>query len=64
MTIPLAEYFTLPLTLRNWPWHRRISPFYKVAQAQSVAWLESFRPFSPQKMAAFNKCDFGQKLQF
>lgn len=58
MTISPAESFTLPLTLRNWPWQRRMNPYYKVAQAQSGAWLESFRPFRPEKMAAFNKCDF------
>ncbi|KAF9030695.1 terpenoid synthase [Hymenopellis radicata] len=53
---PLVYY--LPYTLRNWPWQRVISPHYRAAQKESVAWLESFKPFSPAAQIAFNKCDF------
>ncbi|THH07217.1 hypothetical protein EW146_g9384, partial [Bondarzewia mesenterica] len=52
------QTYTLPDTLRNWPWTRIISPYYRAAQAESVAWLESFKPFNPQAQIAFNKCDF------
>ncbi|KAK7451089.1 hypothetical protein VKT23_012765 [Stygiomarasmius scandens] len=50
--------YTLPDTLRIWPWERKISPYYRECQADSVAWLESFKPFSPRAQVAFNKCDF------
>ncbi|KAJ6475658.1 terpenoid synthase [Mycena vulgaris] len=53
-----APVYYLPDTLRNWPWERIISPHYLEAQAESVAWLESFHPFSPAAQRAFNKCDF------
>ncbi|KAH9477371.1 Delta(6)-protoilludene synthase [Psilocybe cubensis] len=51
-------FYMLPDTLRNWPYERIISPYYRAAQAESVAWLESFKPFSPAAQVAFNKCDF------
>lgn len=52
------QSYVLPDTLRNWPWKRIISPYYRAAQAESVAWLESFKPFSPEAQIWFNKCDF------
>lgn len=54
--------YILPDTLRNWPYERIISPYYRAAQAESVAWLESFHPFTPQAQKAFNKCDFSEYL--
>ncbi|KAF7795903.1 hypothetical protein EIP86_007070 [Pleurotus ostreatoroseus] len=50
--------FYLPDTLRKWPWKRSISPHYLTAHAESVAWIESFKPFSPQAQVAFNKGNF------
>ncbi|KAF7979340.1 hypothetical protein HWV62_42763 [Athelia sp. TMB] len=52
------QTYYLPYTLRNWPWERIISPHYLAAQAESVAWLESFHPFTKKAQIAFNKCDF------
>lgn len=54
------QVYYLPDTLRNWPWHRIQSPHYREAQAESVAWLESFHPFTPAAQKAFNKCDFSR----
>ena len=54
------QVYCLPYTLRNWPWQRIISPHYRSCQAESVAWLESFKPFSPEAQIAFNKCDFSK----
>lgn len=56
------QFYYLPDTLRNWPWQRIISPHYREAQAESVAWLESFHPFTPAAQRAFNKCDFSMHL--
>ncbi|KAJ7199079.1 terpenoid synthase [Mycena rebaudengoi] len=49
--------YHLPDTLRTWPWHYMISEHYRQAQAASVAWLESFWPFTPDVQRAFNKID-------
>lgn len=51
-------YYMLPDTLRIWPWKNIISPYYRQCQAESVEWLEGFKPFSPKAQVAFNKCDF------
>ncbi|KAF8902796.1 isoprenoid synthase domain-containing protein [Gymnopilus junonius] len=54
-----VPFYILPDTLRNWPYAERvISPYYRAAQAESVAWLENFHPFTPAGQKAFNKCDF------
>ncbi|KAK7012921.1 isoprenoid synthase domain-containing protein [Favolaschia claudopus] len=52
------QVYYLPQTLRNWPWGRLINPYYAQARMESVAWLESFCPFSSQAQHVFNKCDF------
>ena len=56
------QTYYLPYTLRNWPWERIISPHYLAAQAESVAWLESFHPFTKKAQIAFNKCDFSEAI--
>ena len=57
-----APFYILPDTLRNWPYERAISPYYRAAQAESVEWIESFHPFSPAAQKAFNKCDFSEYI--
>lgn len=52
------QTYHLPYTLRNWPWESIIGPYYAAAQAESVAWLESFHPFTPKAQISFNKADF------
>lgn len=59
-TVPEAPFYILPDTLRNWPYERIISPYYRAAQAESVGWIESFHPFSPAAQKAFNRCDFSK----
>ncbi|KZP33092.1 terpenoid synthase [Athelia psychrophila] len=56
-SLKTPQTYYLPYTLRNWSWERIISPYYVATQAESVAWLESFRPFSPKAQAAFNNVD-------
>lgn len=59
--MPVSQaHFYLPETLRIWPWKRAISPHYEAAKAESVAWIESFKPFSPEAQLAFNKCNFSE----
>lgn len=51
--------YMLPNILRDWPYEDRlINTYYRLVQAESVDWLESFRPFTPAAQKAFNKCDF------
>ncbi|KAF7977391.1 hypothetical protein HWV62_4011 [Athelia sp. TMB] len=52
------ETYHLPNTLRNWIWESTINPHYAAAQAESVAWLEGFHPFSHKIQASFNKANF------
>lgn len=53
--------FYIPDTLRNWPWPRRLNPHYAVCKAESAAWCESFKAFSPKAQNAFNRCDFSKQ---
>ncbi|KAF9461959.1 terpenoid synthase [Collybia nuda] len=56
---PSSEiYFTIPNTLQNWPWPRHINPHYNICKAESSAWCEGFKAFTPKAQKAFNKCDF------
>ncbi|KAL4245637.1 Isoprenoid synthase domain superfamily protein [Abortiporus biennis] len=48
-------FFHLPDTLRNWPWHRCINPFYEECKKESEEWCEAF---SPKAQKAFNLCNF------
>ncbi|KAG5721588.1 Pentalenene synthase [Termitomyces sp. T112] len=50
--------FFLPDTLANWPWTRTISPFYLQAQADSSAWIQSFKIFTAGEQRAFDLCNF------
>ncbi|KIY69043.1 terpenoid synthase [Cylindrobasidium torrendii FP15055 ss-10] len=50
--------YYLPDTLRDWPWASAVNPHLDEAHNESVAWLESFNAFSPEALAAFNKCKF------
>ena len=53
-------YLYLPNTMTEWPWPRKISPYYEEVTAESNAWLKSFKPFTPASQYAFDKCDVGR----
>ncbi|KAK7691175.1 hypothetical protein QCA50_006278 [Cerrena zonata] len=53
-----ATELCIPDVLRNWPWQRSINPYYDVCKAESAAWCESFKAFSPKAQDKFNRCDF------
>ncbi|KAI6120872.1 terpenoid synthase [Pisolithus croceorrhizus] len=50
--------FYLPNTMANWPWPRRINPFFEEVKAESDEWFRSFNALSPKSLKAFEKCDF------
>ncbi|EGO20563.1 hypothetical protein SERLADRAFT_476859, partial [Serpula lacrymans var. lacrymans S7.9] len=53
-----TERFRFPDTLANWPFERRLNPFYEEVKAESSAWVESFKPFNEKAQRAFYRCDF------
>ena len=53
-------YLYLPDTMANWPWPRRINPYYEEVTAESGAWFKSFKLFTPESQYAYDKCDFGR----
>ena len=58
---PISTIF-LPDILAEWPWPRRLNPYYKEAKAESEAWLESFKAFDTKAQDAFNNCDFSTSI--
>ena len=54
------KYLYIPDTMSDWPWPRKINPFYEEVTAESNAWFKSFKPFTPESQYAYDKCDFGR----
>jgi len=52
-----SQDYVLPDLLRDWPWSRRLSPFYGEAKQQSNVWVQSFQPFSQRGQKALEACD-------
>ncbi|KAG2040647.1 terpenoid synthase [Suillus americanus] len=48
----------IPDVLARWPFPRRPNQHYSKVSAESSAWLESFKAFSPKAQQAFDRCDF------
>ncbi|KAF3761522.1 terpenoid synthase [Cryphonectria parasitica EP155] len=44
--------------LVDWPWTRKVSPFYEECRRESWAWFEGFKAFSPKAQKAFYEGDF------
>lgn len=54
------QMFYLPNTMANWPWPRRINPFFEEVKAEVDEWFRSFNALSPKSLKAFEKCDFAR----
>ena len=54
------KYLYLPDTMANWPWPRKINPYYEEVTVESNAWFKSFKFFTPESQYAYDKCDFGR----
>jgi hypothetical protein len=50
----------IPDLLVRWPFPRRLNHYYPKVRAESSAWLESFKAFSPKAQQAFDRCNFGK----
>ncbi|KAG1873120.1 terpenoid synthase [Suillus subluteus] len=55
---PLKKIF-IPDLLARWPFPRRLNQHYSKVSAESCAWLEGFKAFSPKAQQAFNCGNFG-----
>ncbi|OCH88427.1 terpenoid synthase [Obba rivulosa] len=49
----------LPPTMAEWPFPRKINPYYEEVSAESANWFRSFDAFSPESQKAFDRCNFG-----
>ncbi|EIM79126.1 terpenoid synthase [Stereum hirsutum FP-91666 SS1] len=54
----MSQTYTIPDTLANWPWKRKINQHYEEVKMESASWARSFHAFSPQAQDAFDRCDF------
>nr|BBH51503.1 putative sesquiterpene synthase [Clitopilus sp.] len=54
-----TPYFTIPDTLRNWPWKRVLNPHQKVCEEEAADWMRSCGAFTPKSQNAFDRCSFG-----
>ncbi|KAK7021884.1 hypothetical protein VNI00_017173 [Paramarasmius palmivorus] len=55
--------YSLPVTLREWPWPRSLNPFYDTCKMESAAWCASFGAFKGRSQSAFERCDFGKQMR-
>ncbi|KAG2040645.1 terpenoid synthase, partial [Suillus americanus] len=55
---PLKKIF-IPDMLARWPIPRLLNQHYSKVSAESSAWLESFKAFSPKAQQAFDRGNFG-----
>ncbi|PIL37706.1 terpene synthase [Ganoderma sinense ZZ0214-1] len=46
--------------MSDWPWPRKLNPLYEEVEAESIAWLESFKPYTQDSQRAHNQGDFGR----
>lgn len=51
--------YSFPDFMEGWPFPTRPSCASDKSNAESKAWVESYKPFSEKAQRAFNKCDFG-----
>ncbi|KAI8996452.1 terpenoid synthase [Trametes punicea] len=55
----MPQFYRLPDTMANWPWPRRVNPFYEEVSAESSKWLRSFKAFDEKGQIMLDKCNFG-----
>ncbi|KZT22781.1 terpenoid synthase [Neolentinus lepideus HHB14362 ss-1] len=55
---PAKTGFFLPNGLADWPWVRKLNPYYLEVKAESETWITSFAAFDQHAQNSFNKCDF------
>lgn len=53
-------YLPNPLRDMNWPWARRMNPFYEEVKEEADYWFMSFKCFNETDNKNFIRCDFGK----
>ena len=59
MTEKSENVVYIPDTMSAWPWPRKLNPLHEEIEAESTAWLGSFKPYSLESQNAHNKCHCG-----
>ena len=54
----------IPDTMSNWPWPAKSNPLCDEVEAESIAWLASFQPYTPASQKAHNKARLGRLAAF
>ena len=57
----MSQSYILPDTLKDWPWPRRIGPYYEEIKQECDAWIHQFNVFDENAQRAFDKCNFGSQ---
>ncbi|PIL37688.1 terpene synthase [Ganoderma sinense ZZ0214-1] len=55
-----SKVIYVPDTMSHWPWPRKLNPFYEEVEAESIAWLASFHPLTPESQNAHNRAHIGR----
>ncbi|KIJ57533.1 hypothetical protein HYDPIDRAFT_171648, partial [Hydnomerulius pinastri MD-312] len=55
-----ARMMYIPDTMARWPWPRVMNPHFGTVKAEADAWFRTFKAFTPESQAAFDKCDFAR----
>ncbi|TBU23980.1 terpenoid synthase [Dichomitus squalens] len=50
----------IPDTMAAWPWPRKFNPLYDEVNAESLAWVKSYKPYTPESQVAHDKGDPGR----
>lgn len=54
----------VPNTMSHWPWLAKFNPLCDEVEAESVAWIASFRPHTLDSQNAHNKAHIGRLAAF
>lgn len=51
--------YTIPDLLENWPFRTQVNPYATHLNAESLAWVESYKVFDRARQDTFNSWNFG-----
>ena len=54
----------VPDTMATWPWPRKFNTLYDEVEAESIAWLKYYKPYTPESQVAHEKGDIGRLAAF
>ena len=60
----MEQIIYVPDTMAAWPWPRKFNPLYDEVEAESIAWLKSYKPYTPESQVAHDKGEIGRLAAF